>query len=164
MIVRKLTVDDLDVYRALHRFALTEAPLAFVETPRNDEARSDSVVHDMLARGEAWGVFEGERLFGKMVIDALPYDCLAHTRWLHAVYLHPDVRGSGAGELLVRTAIEDARRTGAGVIALWVNAENAPAARFYARLGFMETGRVPGGIAIGGRRVDDVMMCLPVAG
>jgi len=162
MIVRKLTVDDLAAYRALHRFGLMEAPLAFVETPRNDEARPDSVVREMLARGEGWGVFDGERLLGKIVIDALPYDCLAHTRWLHAVYLHPDARGSGAGELLVRTAIEDARRTGAGVIALWVNAENTPARSFYSRLGFKESGRVPGGIVIDAKRADDVMMCLTI--
>ena len=32
MQVRLLTVDDLAAYRALHRFALSEAPDAFVET------------------------------------------------------------------------------------------------------------------------------------
>lgn len=160
MNVRRLTADDLAVYRALHRFALMEAPLAFVETLRNDEARPDSIVRAMLERGEGWGVFDGERLVGKLVIDALPYDCLAHTHWLHAVYLHPDARGTGAGGALARAAIADAASNGATRIALWVNEKNAPARRAYERLGFVETGRVPGGISVEGGYVDDVLMTL----
>ncbi|MBC7767792.1 MAG: GNAT family N-acetyltransferase [Phycisphaerales bacterium] len=163
MRIRNLTPDDLGSYRDLHRFALTEAPLAFVETPANDAARPDSVLRDLLARGEGWGAFEGERLVGKLVIDSLPYDCLAHTRWVHAVYLHPDARGSGAGASLMQTAIEHAVARGARRIALWVNERNAPARRMYERLGFVETGRVPGGIRVGDAYVDDVLMCLSVA-
>ena len=115
MKVRQLTADDLAIYRALHRVGLSEAPGAFVETLANDAARPDSVVAAMLARGEGWGLFDGERLVGKLVIDAPPYDCLAHTRWLHAVYLHPDARGAGAGAALMQAAITDARNRGATV-------------------------------------------------
>src|SRR5262245_2735270 len=121
---RPLTLADLEAYRALHRFGLDEAPHAFVETPANDAARGDDTVAAMLTRGDAWGVFDGERLVGKLVIDAPPYDCLAHTRWLHAVYLHPDARGAGAGAALMQAAITDARRRGATRIALWVNEQN----------------------------------------
>jgi GNAT superfamily N-acetyltransferase len=147
----------------LHRFALTESPLAFVETPRNDAARLDSVVLGLLERGEGWGVVDGDRLVGKLVIDALPYDCLAHTRWLHAVYLHPDARGQGLGDQLIQTAVADTHANGALRVALWVNEKNQPARRAYERLGFRETGRVPGGIAVAGAFVDDVLMTLELA-
>lgn len=163
MHVRVLTGDDLEAYRALHRFGLTESPLAFVETLANDAARPDDAVRGMLERGEAWGVFDGERLLGKLVIDGLPYDCLAHTRWLHAVYLHPDARGAGAASLLLKAAIDHAVATGGRRIALWVNEKNAAAQGLYRRLGFVETGRVPGGIHIEGGDVDDVLMTLSVA-
>ncbi|MDZ4692128.1 GNAT family N-acetyltransferase [Terricaulis sp.] len=162
MHVRVLTPDDLAAYRALHRFALIEAPHAFVATAENDAARPDEVVADLLARGEAWGAFEGERLVGQLVIDALPYPRLAHTRWLHAVYLHPDARGTGAGAALVQTAIDHAVANGARRIALWVNERNIAARRAYERLGFVETGRVPGGIRDAHDYVDDVLMCLKV--
>lgn len=158
MLIRKLMPDDVAAYRELHRYGLSEAPLAFVKTRANDAARPDSVVRDMLARGEGWGVFLGERLVGKLVIDALPYDCLTHTRWLHAVYLHPDARGAGAGAALLNAAMSDAVTHGATRFALWVNEKNAAARRMYERAGFAETGRIPGGIVVSGENVDDVLM------
>jgi GNAT superfamily N-acetyltransferase len=114
----------------------------------------------MLERGEGWGVFEGERLVGKLTIDALPYPSLAHTFWVHAVYVHPDARGRGASAALMHAAIASAVAKGARRIALWVNETNTPARRFYERIGFQEAGRIPGGIRVGERYVDDVLMCL----
>src|SRR5262245_36012245 len=120
MLVRKLVAADLAAYRALHRHGLDHAPEAFVDTAEQDAARPDSIVSSRLGRGEAWGAFKGEQLLGKLVIDCLPYAVLAHTRWLHAIYVHPDARGTGAGAALMRVAIDDARRAGAFRFLLWV--------------------------------------------
>jgi GNAT superfamily N-acetyltransferase len=160
MRVRVLTASDLAAYRALHRFGMTEAPLGFVDVAETDAARSDSEVAAMLDRGDGWGVFDGDRLVGKLTIDALPYPSLAHTFWVHAVYVHPDARGSGASTALMQAAIESAAARGARRVALWVNEANTPARRFYERMGFHETGRIPGGIRVGDRYVDDVLMSL----
>lgn len=160
MHVRQLTAADLTDYRALHRYGIKEAPHAIVDTEQTDAARPDADVAAMLMRGEAWGVFEGERLLGKLVVDALPYPALAHTHWLHAVYVHPDGRGTGASAALLRGAIEGARASGATRIALWVHSANPPARRLYERIGFRESGRIPQGIRIGDDRVDDVLMTL----
>lgn len=160
MHVRRLTADDLAAYRALHRFGMVEAPMGFVDVAETDAARPDSEVAAMLTRGEAWGAFAGDRLVGKLTIDALPYPSLAHVFWIHAVYVHPDARGSGASGKLMRAAIDDARSKGASRIALWVNGANAHAQGLYERLGFRETGRIPGGIKVGAGHVDDVLMTL----
>lgn len=114
----------------------------------------------MLARGEAWGAFDGDRLVGKFVFDCPPYPCFAHTRWVHAVYLHPDARGVGVAASLVSAALERARAEGVKTVGLWVHGKNMPARRLYERLGFQETGRVPHGIEVGGEIVDDVLMSL----
>jgi GNAT superfamily N-acetyltransferase len=114
MHVRALTVDDLVAYRELHRFGITESPLGFVDVTETDQARPDSEVAAMLERGEGWGVFKGERLVGKLTIDALPYPSLAHAFWVHAVYVHPDARGAGASAALMRAAIESAVEKGHG--------------------------------------------------
>ena len=158
--VRRLTEEDLAAYRALHRYGMTESPLGFVDVPATDAARPDSEIAATLERGEGWGVFDGKRIVGKLTIDALPYPSLAHTFWVHAVYVHPDARGRGASDALLRAAIESAVAKGALRIALWVNAENEAARRFYERLGFRESGRIPQGICVSGRYVDDVLMCL----
>lgn len=160
MHVRVLAAGDLRAYRDLHRFGMAESPLGFVDVPETDAARSDADVAMMLERGEAWGVFEGERLLGKLTIDALPYPSLAHTYWVHAVYVHPDARGMGASTALMHAAIEGAAGKGARRIVLWVNEANAPARRLYERLGFQEAGRIPEGIRVGERYVADVLMCL----
>ena len=160
MRIRQLTAGDLAAYRALHRFGMEESPSGFVDVPETDAARPDSEVEAMLARGEGWGAFEGERLLGKLIVDALPYPSLAHTFWIHAVYVHPDARGTGASSALIRAAIEGARAKGASRIALWVNGVNRHARALYERIGFVEAGRIPQGISVDGVRVDDVLMAL----
>lgn len=158
--IRQLTAADLAEYRALHRFGMKESPNGFVDVVETDAARPDAEVEAMLARGEGWGAFDGERLVGKLVIDALPYPSLAHTFWVHAVYVHPEARGSGVSARLFAAAIEAARAKGASRVALWVNGANDHARRLYERLGFVETGRIPGGIFVVGAYVDDVLMTL----
>jgi len=160
MQIRQLTAADLAAYRALHRFGMQESPTGFVDVPTTDAARPDAEVETMLARGEGWGAFEAERLVGKLVIDALPYPSLAHTFWIHAVYVHPDARGSGASSALIRAAIEHARSRGGSRVALWVNGVNKHARGLYERIGFVEAGRIPQGISVDGVRVDDVLMAL----
>lgn len=160
MHVRQLSAADLAAYRALHRFGMQESPSGFVDVPATDAARPDAEVEAALARGEGWGAFDGDRLIGKLIIDALPYPSLAHTFWIHAVYVHPDGRGSGASSALLRAAMESARAQGASRVALWVNGVNAHARRLYERLGFREAGRIPEGIRVDGVYVDDVLMAL----
>ena len=111
-IVRPLAPDDLAAYRALHRFALAQAPESFAETSEQDRARRCRHAA-ILARGEAWGAFLDGRLVGKLTIDAPPYAAFGHTRWLHAVYLHPGARGAGAADALVTGALASAKDAGA---------------------------------------------------
>lgn len=155
---RALTSADLVAYRELHRLSLEHAPAAFADTMELDAARPDAEVAAMLDRGEAWGAFRDGRLIAKLVMDALPYPAFAHVRWLHAVYVHPDARGTGAGAAMILAAMAAHREAGALRFQLWVNAENAPAIKLYQHLGFREIGRAPQGIRIGERYVDDMLM------
>jgi RimJ/RimL family protein N-acetyltransferase len=51
-----------------------------------------------------------------------------------------------------------ARDIGIVQLELAVSAENAAANRFYRREGFIEVGRIPGGMLYEGRAIDDVIM------
>ena len=157
---RQLAAADLNEYRALHRFGIKESPTGFIDVEETDAARPDAEVVAMLMRGEGWGVFDGERLVGKLTADALPYPSLAPTFWLRAVYVHPDARGTGVSGRLIHSAIEGARAKGASRMALWVHAANPHAMALYKRIGFRESGRIPQGICINGELVDDVLMSM----
>jgi ribosomal protein S18 acetylase RimI-like enzyme len=61
---------------------------------------------------------------------------------LMALWVHPAVRGTGAGDALVDAVISWGGRTGAHVVRLHVVDANAPARRLYERHGFRPTGRV----------------------
>lgn len=159
--IRRLTVDDLSAFRALHRLGLEESPRAFVESLEENALQSDLEVESMLARDEGWGAFLDHKLVAKLSIDTLPYSVLSHTRWIHGLYAAPEARGAArAGEKVLSAAMEDARRRGATRILLWVSGDNDRARAFYSRLGFAEVGRVPDGLMLGGAPVDDVLMCL----
>jgi len=160
VIIRQLTTGDTAAYRELHRFGMIESPSGFVDVVETDAARTDAQVEAMLQRGDGWGAFDGDRLVAKLTIDALPYPSLARTFWIHAVYAHPEARGTGASGKLIQAAIDYARGKGARRIALWVNGVNAHAKGLYQRMGFRQTGRIPGGIQIAGEYVDDVLMTL----
>jgi ribosomal protein S18 acetylase RimI-like enzyme len=158
--VRRLGVDDLAAFRELHRLGLAESPGAFVESLEEYALQSDLEVEAMLARDEGWGAFLHGKLVAKLIIDTPPYVIMAHTRWIHGMYAAPAARGAvGAGEAVLRAAIEDAQSRGVSRINLWVNGDNARARRFYEKLGFAEIGRVPGGLRFGGASSDDVLMC-----
>lgn len=81
---------------------------------------------------------------GKAVGLALYFDEFSTWRGRRGVYLQdlyvaPDLRGSGLGRLLVKAVVARAAADGAVYLRLAVDEENEQAARFYARLGFIES-------------------------
>jgi ribosomal protein S18 acetylase RimI-like enzyme len=66
-------------------------------------------------------------------------DLRAACGYLHDVYVDPAARGAGAGEKLVRAAIERLEALGAPRVVLMSAARNEPAQRLFERLGFRRT-------------------------
>jgi GNAT superfamily N-acetyltransferase len=62
--------------------------------------------------------------------------------WLLEVYLVPELRGSGAAAGLLAAVQQWAAARGLAQLFLDVNERSGPARRFYAREGFVETGKV----------------------
>jgi ribosomal protein S18 acetylase RimI-like enzyme len=78
---------------------------------------------------------------------------------LQKVMVDPAHRGRGLGRLVTRALLDDLTRAGTVEIALLATrGNNSAAISLYRQLGFVEWGRVPGGIAVGGERYDDVRM------
>jgi mycothiol synthase len=102
---------------------------------------------DVLAGHMATGVFEPE-LWGVACDGAVPAAVLLLSplhgaAGIELVYLgvHPDYRGRGLGDLLMRRALRVAADRGRQGLSLAVDAANAPALKLYWRHGFRTVGR-----------------------
>ena len=63
--------------------------------------------------------------------------------WLEDMIVHPDKRGKGVGDGLLRAAMKGARAAGCSRITLLTDATNALAMRFYEKSGFARSQMVP---------------------
>ena len=83
-----------------------------------------------------------------------------HIRMIHGLAVDPSARRHGIGRILVRAAVDDARRVGARRVTLRVLGHNAPARALYESLGFAVEGLSPEEFCLDGKYVDDVAMGL----
>lgn len=82
----------------------------------------------------------------------------AHVLQIRGLAVAEAARGKGTGRVLVRAAVEEARRRGARRITLRVLGPDTVARTLYASEGFVVEGVLPGEFHVGGRYVDDVLM------
>ena len=79
-----------------------------------------------------------------------------------ALYLHPDHRGRGQGEHLLREAIAHAPELGVRTLATTIFASNERSLRLFASCGFAEWGRLPRVADLDGVVQDVVVVGRPV--
>ena len=83
----------------------------------------------------------------------------SHTGTL-GIALRQECRDVGIGSEMMRTLIEEARKSGLEILQLSVFGSNPRARHVYEKLGFREVGRLPKGIRKGDGYVDEVAMAL----
>lgn len=143
--IRRVTLDDVDVYRSVRLRALQDSPSAFASTYAAEHARP---LHAWAERvsGAAAGddratflAFDGGDCVG---LAGGVEDHLGADRQLVSMWVAPTHRGSGVAAGLVAAVLAWAEDAGARSIGLWVTRENPRARRFYERAGFTVTGDV----------------------
>ncbi|WP_433202358.1 GNAT family N-acetyltransferase [Nocardia sp. CA-107356] len=136
--VRRLGDSDWQIYRDLQLASLTEAPDAAWLTYDEAERRSEADWRDNLA---------GRAQFAAL-LDDIPVGTAGG--WVQespecpeliSMWVAPQARGKGAGDVLVRAVLEWASSAGCRAVGLWVLDGNEPAERLYRRHGFRRTGR-----------------------
>jgi GNAT superfamily N-acetyltransferase len=155
--IRRAVIGDEGVLRDLRVQALTDSPEAFGSTLERELARTTEdwrrwmapgVTFLVLADGDPRGLVAG-------VFDAQD-QAVVH---LMAMWVHSEIRGSGAADLLVTAVKEWAAEVGAAEVRLNVVETNSRARRCYVRGGFRVTGR-RGVVAKSGEA--EIEMMLPV--
>jgi GNAT superfamily N-acetyltransferase len=153
--VRRAVIGDEPVLRALRLQALTDSPRAFSSTYERELARTaedwrrwlaGGVTFLLEADGEPRGLVAGSR-------DAQGFSAVH----LMAMWVHPDLRGTGAAHALVSSLKAWAVEVGATQILLKVVESNSIARRFYERAGFRATGHK--GVGEESRDIEIEMTC-----
>jgi len=140
--VRPATAADAPALAQL-RFAFRSEYQQIVESESDFVARCEPWMRDRLVRDTGWRAWVAVRrdagtLAGTLwlqLIEKLPNP--GEETELHAyitsVFIHPDIRNSGAGSRLIETALTSCRALQVDTVFLWPSSRSRP---LYARHGF----------------------------
>ena len=142
--VRTFAAAEWPLYKDLRLRALADAPEAFGSTFAREAARPEAEWASRLAAGasSAWDLpllAEADGQPAGLAWGRIEETDL-ETAHLYQVWVAPEYRRRGAGQLLLQTVIRWAADRGAAYLALTVTARNSPALRLYTRTGFEPSG------------------------
>ena len=137
MKAESLDPDDWQEYRAIRLAGLAEAPYAFSSTLAGESQLSEASWRQRLTARAQFVVRQAGHAVG--TAGAYAEDGAAH---LVAMWVAPDWRGRGVGDVLVPAVLSWARQAGYPAISLWVTIGNRAAQGLYARHGFRATGAI----------------------
>jgi ribosomal protein S18 acetylase RimI-like enzyme len=145
MRIRELERREWTLFRELRLRALADSPDAFARRFVDEQAQPDAhwirLTESVTVPGGQIMLLaeEGGRSFG-LVFGLLDKE-QPKTGHVGGMWVEPEARGRGAGQALLRAAIEWARARELERLELWVTEGNRPAIRLYERMGFTATGR-----------------------
>ncbi len=139
MNVERLTPADWLRYQEIRLRALSGDPDAFGSRHEDEVLRAPQSWRERLERADATLVVRRDGVdVGLCVVS----DAEGEDAGLYSVWVAPEARGQGVGRALVEEAVRAAREAGYTRMVLEVSEHGLAARALYARLGFMETGRM----------------------
>jgi ribosomal protein S18 acetylase RimI-like enzyme len=165
--VRKLNFEDAATWASLRQEALETHPLVFGASVPDDPKNLIDFVRTRLGTDEdsvVFGAFVGASMVGMVGIVRNSRPKERHKSALWGMYVTSGSRRDGAGERLLRAAIQQAQSwTGVEQVQLSVTNIAKDARRMYERNGFREWGREPRALCWEGSYVDESYMVLDIA-
>ncbi len=138
VVVARLDGREWEVYREVRLASLDEAPWAFGARLAEERERTEVEWRARLDRRIQFVARDD----GRVIATAGSLAAADGAVELVSMWVAPQARGTGVGDLLVDAVVADARDRGCERVLLWVSEGNAPAERLYARHAFVRTGRV----------------------
>jgi len=161
--VRALKPDDAEAWAALRREGLESHPLSFSSlVPDDPRALVDLMLRRLQEAGtRMFGAFEEGSLVGIVGLRREPGPKEGHKAFIWGMYVTARSRRGGAGSLLLRAAIQEARAwNGVEQIHLSVTSQASEARRLYERHGFRTWGLEPRAAHWAGQYTDEIHMIL----
>lgn len=158
MILRDATAHDLPGILAIYNHAVLHSTAIWNDTP-TDLANRSAWLADRRAKSYPVIVaVEADEVLGYASFgDFRPFDGF-RISVEHSVYVAEHARGRGLGGKLVEALFEPARAIGKKVMIGGITGGNTASLTLHTRLGFVETGRMPGIGTKFGQRLDLVFM------
>ncbi|NTH16693.1 GNAT family N-acetyltransferase [Agrobacterium rhizogenes] len=163
ILIRRISPDEIDVFRRIRLEALRCEPASFASRFEDWAVLPDGEWRQRL-NDPVFIAFRTSEPVGMMGLVRFRPHKMAHRATLVSVYVRKSERGMGIAVDLLNMVSAYARWLGLLQMELAVNAENAAALHFYQRHGFIEVGRIPGGVLDGDRELDDVIMVRRLSG
>jgi len=134
-----LEADDWPTARAMRLRALADSPEAFLGD-LSSESEHDEVHWRSELRLNAWllATLEGTPVAVAKLNLVPEHNDGTH---LEALWVAPEIRHLGVGEVLVSAVESTAKTLGVNVLRLWVFADNRSAQTFYRHLGYASSAR-----------------------
>jgi GNAT superfamily N-acetyltransferase len=136
--LRRAELGDEPILRELRLQALREAPDAFGSTYERELGRTTADWQRWMSPGVTFILYEPVGARG--IVAGLRDETDPAVVQVMAMWVHPQIRGSGGANELVAAVISWARSQGAKLVRLKVIQGNDRARRFYERMGFCPTG------------------------
>ena len=136
--VRRAALGDEPILRELRLQALREAPVAFGSTYEREMARTTADWQRWMSPGVTFILEDAAGARG--MVAGLHDETDPAVVHLMAMWVHPQMRGSGSANELVAAVVAWARSEGAKLVRLKVIQGNDRARHFYERMGFCPTG------------------------
>jgi len=155
--IRKLSDEDVDVFRQIRLEALEKEPNAFASVYEDWERLPDAEWRKRMTI-PIFVAFVGSRPIGLMALKQSQQSKMRHRSALTMVYVNEYFRGAGLATALLDNLMEHAKDNGIRQIELGVRADRATAIRFYQRAGFKVIGTVPQGYIEDGLEFEEILM------
>ena len=155
--IRKLSDEDVDVFRHIRLEALKKEPNAFASVYEDWERLPDAEWRKRMTI-PTFVAFVESRPIGLMALKQLQQSKMRHRAALTMVYVNEYFRGAGLANALLSTVMEHARENGIRQIELGARADQETAIQFYKRAGFEVIGSVPQGYIENGLEIEEILM------
>lgn len=163
VIIKPLTTQDAQAFKALRLKAISDSPAAIWPTYEEEARTTPEAVCERIRQSETqivFGAFDGSRLIGIAGLRRQPLVQVAHKAVLWGVLVDHEWRGSGVARMLLEWAIAHARDTDVLQIHLSVHTENPRAHGLYRSLGFEAYGLERRAVRVADRFYDEEHMVL----
>jgi GNAT superfamily N-acetyltransferase len=142
--IRTFALHEWEIYKQLRLRALAESPEAFGSTLAKEQDRTDAEWSNRLLESQDsdWNypvVAEVNQEPGGLAWGRIEQDNPEQAN-LYQMWVAPEVRGLGAGQMLLQAVIAWARARNACCLELGVTVRDSPAMRLYTRAGFEPVG------------------------